>query len=198
MAPAPKKSTKGSPKSKAESTSPPPPPVVEVVPEVEETPVEDEVETSPPVVEIAVDKYALVVEQMQTQVLIMKDLISIVKALQKEHLKTQKLTKKSKKGNGVTDAKRNPSGFAKPTQISDQLADFLGVAHGTELARTAVTRQINAYIKENDLQKDGDRRQIVPDIKLQSLLSTPVEHALSYFNLQSSIKHHFTKHSIVA
>jgi len=198
MAPAPKKSTKGSPKSKAESTSPPPPPVVEVVPEVEETPVEDEVETSPPVVEIAVDKYALVVEQMQTQVLIMKDLISIVKALQKEHLKTQKLTKKSKKGNGVTDAKRNPSGFAKPTQISDQLADFLGVAHGTELARTAVTRQINAYIKENDLQKDGDRRQIVPDIKLQSLLSTPVEHALSYFNLQSSIKHHFTKPSIVA
>ena len=38
---------------------------------------------------------------------------------------------------------RAPSGFVKPTLISDELASFLGKSSGTEMARTEVTREIN-------------------------------------------------------
>jgi len=40
------------------------------------------------------------------------------------------------------------SGFARPTLISDQLAEFLGKDKGSLIARTDVTREINTYIRE--------------------------------------------------
>jgi hypothetical protein len=42
---------------------------------------------------------------------------------------------------------RQPSGFVRPTLISDELADFLGVDHGSMMARTTVSGLINAYIR---------------------------------------------------
>ena len=38
---------------------------------------------------------------------------------------------------------RSPSGFVKPTLISDELANFLKKPLGSEMARTEVTREIN-------------------------------------------------------
>ena len=51
--------------------------------------------------------------------------------------------KKSKKGN----VKKEPSGFAKPTLISNELCDFLSKPNGTEMARTEVTKYLTQYIK---------------------------------------------------
>ena len=45
--------------------------------------------------------------------------------------------------------KREPSGFAVATDISDKLCDFLGVPKGTQLSRTDVTRKVTTYIREN-------------------------------------------------
>ena len=47
---------------------------------------------------------------------------------------------------------RKPSGFAKPSLISDALCEFLGKPKGTEMARTSVTSFITEYIKNNNLQ----------------------------------------------
>lgn len=143
---------------------------------------------------VTTDRFVTVLETLhgfQNQV---KELIATVKVLQKEHSKLQK--QKGKKTRRVAEdgaTKRQPSGFAKPTKLSDQLCDFLGVAHGTSMARTEVTRLINDYIKKNSLQNPADRRKIIPDAKLKAILNFDEEKGLSYFSIQSSLKHQFTK-----
>ena len=78
----------------------------------------------------------------------------------------QKASSKRKRKAGT----RSPSGFVKPTRISDELAAFLSKPSGTEMARTDVTRDINKYIREHGLQDKDNGRQINPDPKLSSLL----------------------------
>ena len=90
---------------------------------------------------------------------------------------------------------RKPSGFVKPTLISSELASFLGKPEGTEMARTEVTREINAYIKLNKLQDVTNGRRIIPDAKLKTLLKLKKGDELTYFNLQKYMSSHFAKAS---
>jgi len=105
-----------------------------------------------------------------------------VKTAQKQSSK-----RKRKAGN------RAPSGFVKPTKISDELASFLGKEKGTEMARTDVTREINAYIRANKLQDQDNGRKIIPDTKLAALLKLKKSDELTYFNLQKYMSPHFAK-----
>jgi chromatin remodeling complex protein RSC6 len=90
---------------------------------------------------------------------------------------------------------RAPSGFVKPTLISNELASFLGKPHGTEMARTEVTKEINAYIRAHKLQDKDNGRKIIPDKKLTSLLKIKKGEELTYFNLQKYMSPHFAKAS---
>jgi chromatin remodeling complex protein RSC6 len=143
-----------------------------------------------------VDKFVVVLELLQRWATDIKNASALVKTLQKEHQKVQKASvKKTKKvASASTDGKaRTPSGFAKPTKLSDELCAFLGVPAGSQLARTEVTRVLNEYIKKNSLQDTNDKRTIVPDEKLSSILKLQGGDKLTYFNLQTYIKHHFHK-----
>tara|TARA_Y100001970_G_scaffold293088_1_gene437662 strand:+ start:1172 stop:1759 length:588 start_codon:yes stop_codon:yes gene_type:complete len=88
---------------------------------------------------------------------------------------------------------RSPSGFVKPTLISKELASFLGKEHGTEMARTDVTREINSYIRAHKLQDPKNGRRILPDTKLRKLLKIKKDEELTYFNLQRYMSPHFAK-----
>lgn len=88
---------------------------------------------------------------------------------------------------------RAPSGFVKPTLISNELATFLGKSAGTEMARTEVTREINKYIRANALQDKANGRKINPDAALTSLLKLGSNDELTYFNLQRYMSPHFAK-----
>ena len=105
-----------------------------------------------------------------------------VKTAQKQSSK-----RKRKAGN------RAPSGFVKPTKISDELASFLGKEKGTEMARTDVTREINTYIRAHKLQDKDNGRKINPDSKLATLLKLKKTDELTYFNLQKYMSPHFAK-----
>ena len=105
-----------------------------------------------------------------------------LKAAQKQSSK-----RKRKAGN------RAPSGFVKPAKISDELAVFLGKSAGTEMARTEVTREINVYIRTNNLQDKTNGRKINPDTKLTNLLKLKKGEELTYFNLQKFMSPHFAK-----
>jgi upstream activation factor subunit UAF30 len=105
----------------------------------------------------------------------------------------QKVSKRKRKSGN-----RAPSGFVKPTLISKELADFLGKPVGTEWARTEVTREINAYIRQHSLQDKENGRKINPDAKLRSLLQLKKGDELTYFNLQKYMSPHFAKATPVA
>ena len=106
----------------------------------------------------------------------------------RELKQSQKVAKKKRK-----NGNRAPSGFVKPTRISDELAVFLGVEKGIDLARTQVTRDITAYIREHNLQDKDNGRKINPDNKLKTLLQLSDEDTLTYFNLQKYMSPHFAK-----
>jgi len=105
-----------------------------------------------------------------------------IKTAQKQNSK-----RKRKAGN------RAPSGFVKPTCISDELAKFLEKPSGTEMARTDVTREVNKYIRAHNLQDKENGRKIHPDAKLATLLKLKKTDELTYFNLQKYMSHHFAK-----
>jgi len=100
-----------------------------------------------------------------------------------------KITAKRKRKTG----NRAPSGFVKPTLISNELASFLGKPVGTEMARTEVTREINSYIREHKLQDKDNGRKIIADKKLTGLLKLKKGDELTYFNLQKYMSPHFAK-----
>ena len=101
----------------------------------------------------------------------------------------QKVSSKRKRKAG----NRAPSGFVKPTKISDELASFLGKEKGSEMARTEVTRDINKYIRTHNLQDKDNGRKINPDSKLATLLKLKKTDELTYFNLQRYMSPHFAK-----
>ena len=123
-----------------------------------------------------------------------KEVQSQLKALQKTHAKEVKaLQKRTRKRKNRDGKAKSPSGFTQPTKISDALAGFLGLDKGSELPRTEVTKKINAYIKENDLQWEKNKRHIKPDKKLGGLLNVGKGEELTYFNLQTYLKPHYIK-----
>lgn len=115
------------------------------------------------------------------------------RALQKQWSRDMKTVQKQSSKNKRKSGNRKPSGFVKPTRISDELASFLGKDKGTEMARTSVTKEINAYIRANGLQDATNGRKINPDTKLSSLLKLKKDDQLTYFNLQKFMCHHFAK-----
>jgi upstream activation factor subunit UAF30 len=114
---------------------------------------------------------------------------ALEKRLTRELKAAQKASAKKKAGKG----NRSPSGFVKPTLISEELAAFLGKEEGTEMARTEVTREINKYIRDQGLQCKENGRKINPDAKLTKLLNLSKKDELTYFNLQRYMSPHFAK-----
>jgi upstream activation factor subunit UAF30 len=114
---------------------------------------------------------------------------SLEKKWSREIKTAQKTNAKRKRKSG----NRQPSGFVKPTKISDELAKFLEKPAGTEMARTDVTREINKYIRSHNLQDKENGRKINPDAKLQTLLKLKKTDELTYFNLQRYMSPHFSK-----
>lgn len=171
---------KGGRKAKAEVVAP------VVVPVVEEPAVAA-------VKEVSKSDEAIVA--LTTQV---SHLIETARKLQAE-LKSAKVTvsrelKEARKTKGKArdpnKKKRNPTGFAVPTQLSDDLCSFLGLAKKTVMPRTEVTTRITEYVKSHKL---AEGRNIKADAALTKLLSLKAGDALTYFNLQRFLKHHYTK-----
>ena len=115
------------------------------------------------------------------------------KLLEKSVSKELKAASKSKKGKKATSANRQPSGFVKPSVISDELIKFLGKEAGTMMSRVEVSKEITAYIEKNGLKDKDNGRQINPDAKLTKLLQIGAGEVLTYFNLQRYLKIHFVK-----
>ena len=114
----------------------------------------------------------------------------IVRALEKTVKKKQRALQKDAL-KGKVKGNRKPSGFAKPTRISDELCEFMEKEEGTQVARTEVTQFVIDYIKSKKLQNPENRKTIIPDPKLRKLLGVDETDEVTYFNLQKYMNRHF-------
>ena len=160
------------------------------------------VETEAPAAAVVADVEAVIAEQSAEFHTKLNQLGNMIASLKSEYRSLEKKWSKELKASQKLNTKRKrkagnraPSGFVKPTRISDELASFLGKEKGTQMARTEVTREINTYIRSNTLQDKENGRKINPDTKLAPLLKLKKTDELTYFNLQRYMSPHFAKAS---
>ena len=166
--------------------------------EAASAPVETPVDAAAPVV--VADAEAPLAEQSVEFLAKLQQLGTLISSLKTEYRTLEKKWSREIKAAQKQSSKRKrkagnraPSGFVKPTKISDELASFLGKEKGTEMARTDVTREINTYIRAHKLQDKDNGRKIIPDTKLAALLKLKKTDELTYFNLQKYMSPHFAK-----
>ena len=111
------------------------------------------------------------------------------KSVSRDHKQLEKKVRGKRRRVANPDAP--PSGFAKPGPVSDELRKFLNLGKDELIARTEVTKAINAYCKEHKLQNESDKRKILPDTHLRKLLKMKKSDELTFFNLQTYLKVHF-------
>jgi chromatin remodeling complex protein RSC6 len=193
---------------------PPPPPVVEE--EVPAPPVVEE-EVSSPAEVVATEEPTDPVEKLQKQFEDLRNLLNseleslasdkplkknkIVTLLRKVVRQVNQVEKQSfrlVKTKKIVNKNKVISGFQKPTRISKDLAKFTGWNDSDLHSRVEVTKFICDYIKTNNLQNPEDRRQIIPDAKLQKLLGyNPKKETepLRYYSIQFHLNKmkHFPK-----
>ena len=141
--------------------------------------------------------YGSVLTKLQSAQALIASIRSEVNELKRQHARELRAANKANKRR-KTNVNRAPSGFVKPTLISNELAAFLGKPEGSVLARTEVTREVNAYIRNQKLQDKDNGRKILPDAKLLKLLKLKKGEELTYFNLQKYMAAHFAKSSTAA
>jgi len=166
-----------------------PAPVVETAPPA---PVEEEAptEVAAPTV---IDQFSVFMTKLQAVSSQFSALRTEFRGLERQVSRDLKAAAKISAKRKRKTGNRAPSGFVKPTLISNELAAFLGKPEGTEMARTEVTREINAYIREHKLQDKDNGRKIIADKKLTGLLKLKKGDELTYFNLQKYMSPHFAK-----
>ena len=143
-------------------------------------------------------QFSSISAKLQQVVAFAASLRSELRALERHAVKELRTAQKASAKKRRKVGNRAPSGFVKPTPISKELAEFLGKTDGSEMARTEVTREINAYIRNNNLQDKENGRRINPDAKLKSLLKLKKGEELTYFNLQRYMSPHFSTTAKVA
>ena len=120
-------------------------------------------------------------------------LVKEVLKLRADFKRLQKAVRKLTKGESDEEKPKKLSGFAKPMKMSAALCKFLGVDENTQMARTDVTKEINKYVKANNLQNPENKRELILDDKLKTILTVPSDVTLTFFNLQKYMSEHYIK-----
>jgi len=155
---------------------------------VEPTPVEAPTDT----VANYAEEFTHLLSQLRTLQTTLKDLTQYTMKLEKRVAKDQKAVQKRVNGKRRrAPGSGQPSGFSKPGQVSDELRTFLKLGKDELIARTEVTKRINAYCKEHGLQSEKDKRILKADTTLRKLLRLGKNDELTFFNLQKYMKVHF-------
>jgi len=177
------------PKAPKVEVTPSPSPEPTIIVAAVDAPVDTE--TDAPVAEKSVEFLA----KLQQLGVLISSLKTEYRTLEKQWSRELKSALKQSSKRKRKAGNRAPSGFVKPTRISDELAKFLEKPSGSEMARTEVTRDINKYIRTHNLQDKENGRKINPDTKLAALLKLKKTDELTYFNLQRYMSPHFAKAS---
>ena len=143
------------------------------------------------------DPLAAAVEEIRATLSVQKSALQTaersLKRLEREVKRLRQAARAGACGKRAQKGKRKPTGFARPGPVTPAMLAFLGRQPGEEVARTEVTREVNAYIKASQLQDPANAKGILPDAKLGALLDVEAGTYLTYFNLQKYLNPHFTR-----
>lgn len=160
-----------------------------VEPVVTTTPVEEKpADTVPNYAE----EFSSLNTQFRSLLTTVKELMAYTTALERRVARDQRALQKRVNGKRRrAPGSGKPSGFSKPGPVSDELRTFLKLGKDELIARTEVTKRINAYCKEHGLQGEKDKRVLKADKTLTKLLRLKKGDELTFFNLQKYMKVHF-------
>ena len=112
------------------------------------------------------------------------------------------MVKKEQKQANKPKKERKACGFAVAVPVSDVMCEFMEVEKGSLVARTDITKRLNAYIKANGLENPENRQQILPDERLWKILGVASNEeqragvVITHFNIQKYINGHFLKKTV--
>jgi chromatin remodeling complex protein RSC6 len=116
------------------------------------------------------------------------------KSVKKLNITFESQLKKEQKHANKPKKERKACGFAVAVAVSDAMCEFMEVEKGSLIARTDITKKLNAYIKANTLENPENRQQILPDEKLWKILGEDAKGAnITHFTIQKYINGHFIK-----
>lgn len=107
--------------------------------------------------------------------------------LLKKIAKMERANRKAEK-EANPDRPKRETAFTRPTILSEELCSFLDLPNGTKLARTEVTTRISKYVREKNLSNPENKRQILLDDPLKSLMGVDV---IEWLQMQKYLKPHF-------
>lgn len=181
-------------------------PVVETPPPVVEEPVAEPVSEAASEEDVSVEKQIDALrETLNANVKEITEKLKVFKTVEHELKKLAVLAKKEfkKKAKKSGTKKTSNHGFNALVKISNELADFLNLPHGSVIRPPQVSSLISKYAIERGLKEEGNKAVYKCDAKMKKLLGAPIypvkksEPALgmgvSIFNLNSYLKPHFTK-----
>lgn len=206
-------SSKESKKTKVPSKveTPPKEPKVETPPKEPEAPVEPEVtndasDSSEPDLVRITSEVALSLSNKIKETC--REWVSELRTIRSEVIQLEKREKKRLDAKRIKDARakaRGQSGLQIPVEVSNELSKFLGLEKDEKISRVEAVRRIYSYIRENNLKDPEQRRVILPDKKLKSILNTKLtkldkdgneynvydRDGLHIFTMQALISHNF-------
>lgn len=119
------------------------------------------------------------------------------KSVKKLNITFESQLKKEQKHANKPKKERKACGFAVAVAVSDAMCEFMEVEKGSLIARTDITKKLNAYIKANKLENPANRQQILPDEKLWKILGEEAKGAnITHFTIQKYINGHFIKKAV--
>lgn len=98
----------------------------------------------------------------------------------------------------TNNTNKTTSGFMKPVNISDELRKFINLSDQEKeepITRVLITQKLCQYIKEKNLQKPEDKREILPDADMKKLFDITADETekLTYYSMQKKIQAHIFK-----
>lgn len=126
------------------------------------------------------------------------EVIQSIRAIVSSSVETEKQMGKYVKLNKKRPSSRKPRardpsqagkvwGFQAPAKISNQMADFMGVPHGTTAGRHEVMQHIRKYVTDQGL---AEGKYLNLDATLKSLFHFPADVKPTLFNIQKVLSTH--------
>jgi len=138
--------------------------------------------------------YDLILKDFEALMDTTRQMSARMKLIQKEHSKNSRKNSRKTSPDDPDSKKKTALSLTQYT-ISDELCTFLGFPLNSNVPRSEVTKAINTYIKENNLQDPANRKFILLEgspaaDKLKVLLRNP-DQPVTFFSIQKYLKPHY-------